>query len=465
MAYYSNLLKLCGFGGEEINKEESRIEKAFKKLSLGPEDIVEAETWVKQNHDTDLVGVRKLLGAWLKELIDLVLSKDEGKKIVYYGFPSIQGPGSAIAAASKNVYCSCPDVVLCHTLGQIFNKLNPILEAAEENGLPPGYGLCSLQQIRVGGMVKGIIPIPDMVMTSSYYCDMGSKTDELLHMRYGHPAVYVDGSMDSRWGEYPEYTAHRVEYLGAQLNKLFDKVRELIGVEVTREAWDTALSINRQLYSGIGRLAKLMKADPLPVSQAEIGLATWLSSGSTGRASTEGPAAIDILTREIEERAEKGIGVVEKGAPRVATLIHNYSDASITRMIENAGLAYGATVFSSPPPKAKSNIAYSTLGEMIADREMRLGIFHSSYGLVQRCAKAVEDLEIDGLIWNYLFNCRPLSLPSHFLKKWVEETTGVPTLALETDNYESRTYSAEVLRSRVEAFSEMLRVRKMPRGA
>ena len=97
MAYYSNLLTLCGFDGEEINKEKSRIEKAFKKLSFGPEDIVEAEAWVKQNHDTDLVGVRKLLGAWLKELVDLLLSRDEGKKIVYYGFPSIQGPGSACA--------------------------------------------------------------------------------------------------------------------------------------------------------------------------------------------------------------------------------------------------------------------------------------------------------------------------------------------------------------------------------
>jgi hypothetical protein len=86
-------------------------------------------------------------------------------------------------------------------MGHIFNKTASIIEAAEKNGLPPGHSLCSLQQTRVGGLVKGIIPVPDMVLTSSYYCDMGSKTDELLHERYGHPAVYIDGSMDSRWGE------------------------------------------------------------------------------------------------------------------------------------------------------------------------------------------------------------------------------------------------------------------------
>ena len=80
----------------------------------------------------------------------------------------------------------------------------------------------------VGGLAKGIIPVPDMVLTSSYYCDMGSKTDELLHQRYGHPAVYVDGSMDSRWGEFPDYDPERVRFLGGEVNRALDKVRDIL---------------------------------------------------------------------------------------------------------------------------------------------------------------------------------------------------------------------------------------------
>jgi len=458
--YYDQLLQLCGLEDREINKERPRIDKAFQKANLGPDDMEKAVNWVRQNHDVELIGVRKLLGAWLKEFVDLVLARDEGKKIVYYGFPTIQGPGMAISSASEEVYCSCPDVVLCYALGQIFNKLTPVLEAGEENGLPPGHGLCSLQQIRVGGLTRGIIPVPDMVVTSSYYCDMGSKTDELLHERYGHPAVYIDGSMDSGWGEYPDFLPERVKFLGAQLDKLFDKTNELLGVKVTPEAWDKAMSISRQLYRAIGQFAQFMKADPIPVSQAEIGLAMWLSSGSTFRAMTEGPEAIRILAQEMQERVHKGIGVVEKGAPRVISLIHHYSDPSITRMIENAGLAYAGTAMSSPPPKAKSQTTYNSLGERIAEREMRLGFYHSTYGMAKRCEQAVKDLKIDGFIWNYLYNCRPLAQPSHSLKRWVEEKTGVPTIALETDNYDSRTYSAEALRTRVETFADMLRARK-----
>ena len=106
--YYDELLKLCGFEVEEINQQRPKIEKAFQKLELGPQDMKPAESWVRQNHDVGLTGVRKLLRAWLMELIDLVWAKDDGKKVVYYGFPSIPGPGMAIAVASEVSYFSSP---------------------------------------------------------------------------------------------------------------------------------------------------------------------------------------------------------------------------------------------------------------------------------------------------------------------------------------------------------------------
>ena len=91
---------------------------------------------------------------------------------------------------------------------------------------------------------------------------------------------------------------------------------------------------------------------------------------------------------------------------------------------------------------------------------MQVGIYHSSYAIAKRWAEVVEDFELDGSIWGYQYNCRPLAEPSHFLPKFVEETTGKPTLSLEMDYYDSRSYSAESLRTRVETFAEMLRARK-----
>jgi len=464
MANYYELFRLCGFEDEEITTEKPRIDRVFQKLELGPEDMKRAEAWVRQNHEVELNGVRKLLRAWLLELLDMVLAREEGKRIVYYGFPSIQGPGMAIKLAAeeagKEVYVACPDVILCHTLGQIFNKLSPVLEAGEQNGLPPGHGLCSLQQLRVGGMARGIIPVPDLVTGSSYYCDMGSKADELLHEKYGHQAIYVDGSMDSRWGEYPDYLPERVEFLGGQLNKLYDAASEVIGVKVTREHWDKAMSVSRHLFRAIGQLTQLMTADPVPISAVETELALELAAGSTGRAMTEGPEAVDILTEEVKQRVEAGIGALEKGAPRVMTFLAPFSDPSIIHMIEDTGLVMPTTLMTVPPPKALHPTTYLTPGEIQADREMLIGSYNSSYALVKRCADAVKMLNIDGVLWGYLYNCRPSAVTSHFLKDYLEKLTGVPTLSLEMDIYDSRNYSAAALRTRVETFAEMLRAKQ-----
>lgn len=459
--YYDELLKLCGFADNEIERERPRIEKAFQKLELGPEDMKEAERWVRQNHDVELVGVRKLLWIWLEELVDLVLAKDEGKKLLYYGFPTIAGPATAIAAASENIYCTCPDAVLCYTMGQIFNKLTSILEAGEENGLPAGHALCSLQQIRVGGMAKGIVPVPDMVITSSYNCDMGSKADELLHQRYGHPTVYVDGSMDSRWGEFPSYLPERAAFLGGQLEKVFDTAKEVLGVEVTTEARSEGASRNRDLFGRVRKLVELMqRADPQPISIVDVEVARRLTSGSAGRRiMTEGPNIIATLNQEIKERIDRGIGVVEKGAPKVVILMAHFSDPSIMHMMENCGLSIPTTVHTLLASRIWKTTPFIS-GEILAKEQLERGPFHGAFGEIKRAAEAALLFNADGVIWNYLYNCRPIALTSHLLKQFVEKETGIPVLSLEMDMYESRSYSAAALRTKVETFAEILRARK-----
>jgi len=459
--YYDKLLKVCGFEDREIDQERPRMEKAFQRLELGPEDFETAESFVRENHEIELAGLRKMLRLWLKELIDLVLAKDEGKKLVYYGFPTIAGPSAAIASTSDEILCTCPDVVLSAALGHIFNKINPILEAGEQNGLPPGHSLCSLQQIRVGGMAKGIVPVADLVLTSSYYCDMGSKADELLHEKYGHPAIYVDGSMDSSWGEFPGYEPERIRFLGGQIDQAFDRVNGILGVTVNEEARQEGATRSLDLLHALSELGELMmEAVPQPISMVTAGIARRLTNGSSSkRIMTEGAEAIAILNREVRERMEKGIGVVDRDAPRVMILLDHFSDPSITRMMENCGLSIPINLYAALSAKFWKSIPVIS-GEVLAKEELKRGSYHSTEGLITRAAEVVKEFNVDGFIWNYIFNCRPVALASNLLKQFVEKETGKPVLSLDMDPYDSRTYSAGALRTRVETFAELLRARK-----
>jgi benzoyl-CoA reductase/2-hydroxyglutaryl-CoA dehydratase subunit BcrC/BadD/HgdB len=204
-----------------------------------------------------------------------------------------------------------------------------------------------------------------------------------------------------------------------------------------------------------------VKADPQPVSLVEVGLARLLVTGSPSRkVMVDEPNAIATLNQEIKERINEDIGVVEKGAPRIMIFITPMSDPSIMHMIENAGLALPVMLLTAPLRLEPWQTTYTTLGEKQAEAEMKVGIYHSSYAVAKRWAEVVEDLNLDGAIWGYQFNCRPLAQPSHLLPKFVQETTGVPVLSLEMDYFDSRTYSAGALRTRVETFAEMLRARR-----
>ncbi len=460
--YYDELFSLCGYEYGEIEGERARIEAAFEKLGIGPDDMEAADGRVRRNHDVSLEGVRKLLGAWLKELIDLVLAGDEGKKIVYFGFPAMLRPGLILSASAADVFVSAPDMVLDHTMGQIFNKLSPILEAGEANGLPPGHALCSLWQAKIGGIAKGMIPVPDLALASSYYCDMGSKADDLVTALYGVPIAYIDGIMDSQWGEYPEYLPERVHYLGARINQAVEKAEEVLGITIAPDAWERSRKNSQPFRNNLARLTELMKADPVPISVVELELLEALSGSSTGRGIQEGIKAMDILIRELEERVEAGKGVTEKGAPRVMVRLGHASDPGVTRLFEEAGLAVPLTYIlaSRGGVAVKPRGNYGTPGEIIAEYEMEGGYYHGTEAQIRLYEKAAELMKLDGFIAQYLYNCRPVATISHIQKAYLEEKTGLPVLSLEIDNFDSRAYSAASLRTKVETFAEMLRSKK-----
>jgi predicted nucleotide-binding protein (sugar kinase/HSP70/actin superfamily) len=128
--------------------------------------------------------------------------------------------------------------------------------------------------------------------------------------------------------------------------------------------------------------------------------------------------------------------------------------------VESTGLSISGTLFSIAASRAKKETPFIS-GEILAKEEMMRGINHGTYGLAKKAAQVAKELNVDGFIWGYLFNCRPLALTSHLLKQVVEKETGIPTLSLEMDMYDSRSYSAASLKTRVETFSDLLRAKKM----
>lgn len=88
-----DLLKLLAFSDEEIEEFLPKWEIARKALRLDDATIANAiDHFIPENWDIKYLGVRKLIGAYLREGVEQCMTptyKAEGKKIVYGILPAI----------------------------------------------------------------------------------------------------------------------------------------------------------------------------------------------------------------------------------------------------------------------------------------------------------------------------------------------------------------------------------------
>jgi benzoyl-CoA reductase/2-hydroxyglutaryl-CoA dehydratase subunit BcrC/BadD/HgdB len=459
--YYADLLRLCGWAEEQMAREQPRLDEAFRILGLGTDEMKVAEGRIKEGYDIDSLGVRKALGVWIGGLVDVVLSKTEGKKIVYYSYPPLGGLGGRISAMGKGkILCVCPEFIIDIVLGAIFDTIDPIFEAGEDKALPPGKALCGLNKLRVGAITKGIIPVPDLLLASSFYCDQGGQTDEWLHEVYGAPWVVLDNIMDSPWDEFPTLAPERVSYLAAEIENGWIKAAEILGQKPDEKDWGEYAGLYDRFVTGIAETNRAMKADPPPVSQSNLQLVRFLRNATSYDRFADAVDAIDTLIPELEERVKKGVGPLPKGSPRVTSFLIPQRDHLVGHLIEKAGIAIPVTFLSYDEYKGMLNPTYASIAEKSAQTDLSRGLYHSTSALVYWTKKAIEDFDLDGVLWSQPIHCRPMASSGSALKKAIEQELGIPVLILEVDWYDNRVFSGESMRTKIETFGHLLAVRK-----
>ena len=150
---------------------------------------------------------------------------------------------------------------------------------------------------------------------------------------------------------------------------------------------------------------------------------------------------------------------MEKRTPRIFFTLPLSNDPSVMRMVESQGLAIPVMWQTQLPEIDRLPHQFKTFEERAAEAFIR-AVHPSS----ERCVAECRSGNVDGAILFTLFSCRPVSYPMHMHRKYIEEQLGIPVLVLEGDLYDTRTYSAEQLRTRVETFAEIVKARKAAVG-
>lgn len=462
-----DFLRLTGFEEDEISRYLPEWRKAAERLGLTEEDIRFAtEKRIPAHFQIELQGVRKALGCYVKEAIDLTRAneyKEKGVKIVYGILPAVLHYYYALKlAAPEKVYVSFPDLFLAVIMNGLFHKLNPYLEEAERAGISYGCRHCALNKTRYAARRMGIIPSPDISWIWGFVCDEGPKTDEFIQL-YCDPewkTCITRIPHDQPLGTVEDEVVERVEYLAAQMRDGFDFVQKVIGIKVTDEKILEVQKVWQRYAAKVAELNKLMAADPPPLGGVEGRMfAEPLGTPyNTGIESME--KALDIIIEELKQRVAKKEGILPPGAPRLMAISVSMPIPWIARIFQENGVGLLFREMSVltrkelTPPKYED--PYMATAETWLKRSVTVNL---GYKAEQICEK-LETYGIDGMVFGFFDFDRWLGSDHRILARMVEEKTGRPAFYIEGDVWDDRDYSQEALRTRIESICEIVKMRK-----
>ncbi len=458
------LLSLCGYELKEIELELPRVKKAFTRLGITDQDISLAKQRLKTYYEIELRGIQKLFGLFVKELVNILLAKEEGKQKIIYGCmaPNFEVIGSALRSKSKDVFALVPNPAFMVVLGCIFDKFVPILEAAEQRWVKSGLvSHCAMVKTRVGLFDLNLVPRPDLLITSGSLCETSPKTNDLIGVLYNIPTCYYDTVQDRELWEYPD-SSRAIQLSVKGMRRMVQRIQEEVGFEITDEMLREVIHVKNQFATAVGKVHQLIRtSDPVPICAKHENLITWLNPMSLDIDHLQKAThAVNTLYQELKERVDRGIGVVEKGSPRIFVILpHHHTDPRLEHLVKEVGLAPVATdmEFSATSGLSASDAEPPNDPYEVMSQYLQSCLLLPLGGRISVILEACKRLRVNGVLNHYHVGCRSVAGDAFIIERVIIKELKIPVLSFEWENFDPRVYQYEDFKIKLESFKSMIK--------
>ncbi len=318
----------------------------------------------------------------------------------------------------------------------------PFLEEAEHVGFLADS--CGWHRAVIGAAAKGMMPVPNLMVATSSPCTGGVAAVEHLARTFDCP-LYVLAIP-------PDDSERSVRYLADQLRSMVDFVAAHTGETLDEGRLREAMNKTNEAREAAIEVFRLAQRIPSPVRGTDLknfGLVMPLFFGTE--------AAVEIAQAYRDEyaaRLERGIGgvpgerlrlmwlqeAIQFKHPLIKMLEEGYQAAIV---VDELNDVYWEPIDVDDPyvGLARRTISYPFNGRV----ERRL----------KQIKKLVQAYKIDGAINPCHWGCRQ-GTGSRGLVGAALKELGVPVINLEVDCADSRNFAEGQLKTRLEAFMELL---------
>ncbi len=307
-------------------------------------------------------------------------------------------------------------------------------------------GKDDVPEVPYGGLAQ-----PDFMVVSSFGCDSRVGWFGTMSRVMNKPLFVLDAPFQPDGGcANPSNAA----YSEGQLREFIAFIEEQTGTKFQPERLRECLDLSRHTNDVEVDIYALRKAVPSPMTAADAYTAAWPGMYIQGTKECEDFYA--RLKAEIEERIDKKLGVVEPERFRILwsglpfwynmRLLNYFEQFGGVVAIENAYYREQRSLPTQDPDPVKDMALAST-----QRRNFALGIEDR----IRLTKEIAQEYKCDGVVLSYNPSCRIFYILQMELKNALD-AAGIPTLSLECDMADERTYSEGQVKTRLDAFIEML---------
>ncbi|MBN1344634.1 MAG: 2-hydroxyacyl-CoA dehydratase [Phycisphaerae bacterium] len=326
-------------------------------------------------------------------------------------------------------------------------------ERAEAMGF--SRDVCSYARCDIACAVEGIGPIgglprPDLLVCCNNICGTVTKWYEVLARHFNVPLVVIDTPF-LHDGELRE---HVRRYVRPQFDELIVAIENVTRKSFSERRLGHRLELSLECIQAWRRILGYCEHRPSPISCFDA--FGHMFPIVTLRGTRWATRYYRHLEAEIAERVERGFGAVPQ--ERIRLLWDNIPIwYEISRLFKQLA-EHGACLVADTYTNAWTMDQFDKERSLDSLAEAYTSIF-LNVGVRQRYAQTAalaKRFKVDGVVMHSNRSCKPYSFGQLDIQRWIRQELGLPCLLIEADMTDSRSYSREQVRARLDAFLETL---------
>lgn len=331
-------------------------------------------------------------------------------------------------------------------------------------GVAENYGysrdLCSYARSDLGSIWGGKSPIggsprPDFLVCCNNICGTVTKWYQQLQRIFDVPLIMIDAPY-----QYGDDRPEAIDYVKAQLQAMMEQVGQITGKPIKNEDFIATVLRSEEALKLWRDIQDMLAHRPAPMNSFDTFI--QLAPIVTLRGTQECIDYYKLLQAEMQQRLQKGVAAVPGEKYRLGwdNLAIWYKIQFLAKKFakHNAALVvstYTKSFSYQAPYRDENDILRSMAANYIAGY-----INHSLDYRERELLDMAEKFHLNGFVMHSNRSCRAYSLGQYELARRLEDKHGLPTLMIEGDQSDTRSWSDEQVSTRIDAFMEVIASRE-----